>query len=355
MLRRLAPLLVVAALASCTDASPVARAPSPSPSASPSPAAPVTPPRPSPAAAGDVVLAVGSADRLSLYRLRSKSFRAELVRPLARPRNAANVFDVSLSAGPTPVTCVLWQLLADAGFEVRCYDWGDSTGVAVRAADAKTTALALSADGRALAWASSDLNPTLRVGRFVDGQAKDVKAYVGDPKLPPGNDPAKSFSGRGTAGLAWAGPAALAVNVSGESDEGSGLRRFHPGVTQGGWLYREDIAPPTLGRVYDGVCSATSTTAWALDRAQGVYDVNAVAPTRAVEISLPSGRLKRVISEPAEGRDVVAVSGGVRAVVYVTAAQDAGKDRRVYVRYPGAARGTVIEGLPDSRLVVAAA
>jgi hypothetical protein len=63
--------------------------------------------------------------------------------------------------------------------------------------------------------------------------------------------------------------------------------------------------------------------------------------------------VKHVVSEPAEGRDVVEVSGGSRAVVYVTDSSTAPSDRRVYVRYPGESRGTEITGLPDNKMIVA--
>lgn len=361
MLRSLAPLLVTGLLAGCTGSAPTAPTTAPSPAANPSAVASLsaTPPTaatpaPSTASPSDVVLAVAGETDVTLYRLRGGGVRAERVRGLAPPTGASGVFDVSLSAGPTPVTCAVWRLGADVeAFELRCYDWGDSTGRPVRGADRNTTALAVRADGRALAWADGSLNSTLRVGRLVDGQVTDVKSYVGDPGKPPGNDPNRSFSGRGPAGLAWAGPDALAISVGGESDEGSGLRRFVPGVTQGGWLYRDDVPAPALDRVYDGVSSATSTTAWALERAQGVVDSDEVAPTRAVEVALPSGRVTRVISEPAEGRHVVSVSGGVRALVYVTQPRDAETDPRVYVRYPGEPRGTRVSGLEDRRLVIA--
>ena len=358
MPRRLAPLLLLALITACTDPAPVAQSPVPSPtSVAPSPSPSVTPPRPSPPAAGDVVLAVGGGTKLALYRLRAGSTKAERVRTLVPPQPQINLYGVSLSAGPTPTTCAVWHFGPEGGkrFELRCYGWGDGEGAAVKGAGTDVRTAGISADGRRLAWANNELNPMLRVGRLADGQVSDVKAYVGDPKLPPGNDPQKSFSGRGAAGIAWAGQDALAITVGGESDEGSGLRRFVPGATQGGWLYREDVPSPTATRVYDGVRSATSTTAWALERLQGVVVDDDAPPQRAVEISLPTGRLKRVISEPAEGRYVAEVSGGSRAVVYATAALEADKERRVYVRWSGQARGAVVSGLPDSRVVVAGA
>jgi hypothetical protein len=104
--------------------------------------------------------------------------------------------------------------------------------------------------------------------------------------------------------------------------------------------------------VYDGVRTATSTTAWAIERPTWM-DENAPVAKRAVEIELPSGRVTQVVSEPAEGRDVVEVSGGPRAVVYVTESSTLPRDRRVYVRYPDQSRGTQVSGLPDNQLVVA--
>ena len=310
------------------------------------------------------MLAVGGGKRLALHRLRLRTTKAERVRELAPPQADVSLLDVSISAGPTPTTCAVWVLgPADtsrrARAELRCYAWGDAVGVPVRAAGSDAHAVGISADGRSLAWANSDLNPTLRIGALRDGQVTGARAFVGDANLPAGNDQARSFSGRGVGGVAWAG-AALAITVQGESDEGSGLRWFVPGSTQGGFLYELDVPPPDAERqrgygVYDRVRSATSTTAWALERPQGVVGDPQEPRPRAVEVSLPTGRIKRVVSEPAEGREVVAVSGSSRAVVYVTASLDAGKDRLVYVRWAGQARGSVIGGLPGSTMVVAAA
>jgi hypothetical protein len=357
-------------------------APQPSGGASPAPSvAHTTGPTPAaaiadagPPADGDVVLAVGeglqtrpdgvvATTSLSLYRLRAGSVSAEPVRTLAAPRAGASLYDVSVSAGPTPTTCAIWHVDQEnpqGGMELRCYRWGDSEGAAIKAAADDTFHLALSADGRSLAWTNNDTNQMLRIARLEASQVTDVREYLGDPGQPAGDGAyGPGGPGPGADGLAWAGPSALAITVVADSDEGLGLVRFVPASTARGWANDQaDVVPLSSAdrrrgyHAYDGVRSATSTTAWAIERRNYVYSPILVAQ-RAVEIELPSGRVKQVVSEPAEGRDVVEVSGGPRAVVYVTDSSSVPSDRRVYVRYPGESRGTEITGLPENQLVLA--
>jgi hypothetical protein len=343
--------------------------PSPAPSATPATEPTVAPAIgvAGPPAAGDVVLAVGGGPEtladgttatrsLSLYRLRAGSVSAEPVRTLIAPLDGASLLAASVSAGPTPTTCAIWYVdrqNIEAGRELRCYRWGDSKGTAVKASS-DASIVALSADGRSLAWVNNNggNNPMLRIGRVEGAQVTNVREYLGDP-----TQPATAFTSSGVGGLAWAGPGALAIDDVADSDEGQGLVRYVLGTPQRGWLRHDELVVPVPAAdrqrgyyVYDGVRSATSTTAWAIERPTWMDDTPPVGK-RAVEIELPSGRIKQVVSEPAEGRDVVEVSGGSRAVVYVTA--KGGTDRRVYVRYPGESRGTEIKGMPDNTLIVA--
>lgn len=66
---------------------------------------------------------------------------------------------------------------------------------------------------------------------------------------------------------------------------------------------------------------------------------------RAVRVDLDSGRVRDVVAFPRQGRDVLSVSGGPHAALYVTAAVT-GEDVIISVRYAGEERGAPVEGLP---------
>jgi hypothetical protein len=296
---------------------------------------------------------------LELYGLTGHT--AVRVQALASPGAAARVLSVSLSGGPAPLVCAVWDLTGPAAYErgenrLLCYPTGAAAGVEVVEAGKDVGVVAVRPDAGALAWVDTADNQTLTVATFREGKATDLRHYLAEPGQPAGWGE-KSFTGEGAADLAWATPGELVISVVVESDDGPAPRRFALPASGdgGGWLAAPRVAVPTSETgyfTYDSITSASGTQA--LARVRSTWMDEGGKPDRAVRIDLSSGAVRDVLATAAEGRSITHVSGDAGTVVYRTSGPEGGDpavakdpEPKVYVRYRGDARGTMVAGLPD--------
>jgi hypothetical protein len=348
VLRRSPLLLLVLATACSSGSSPAAPAASkPAPtSAAPSPVSPPVPPR--------TVAVVRPAGPVELYALLgAAATRSARLQP---PKPTATALQVTGSAGPDRVVCVLWQLReteypAAPDRRLVCYPAaGAPVTVSAAGSDAKT--IAVRPDGRALAWSDShpEGNETITTATYTAGRTTDLHKYLARPAQPAGSS-AKSFTGSSADDLAWNGPAELVITVGIQSDDGSGPVRFPLGDPKKGWLdgakvstSREDAARGYF--TYDRIVAVDDSTALAVERPQGLGD-GPQPPERAVRIALSTGRVLDVVATAAAGRYLSNVSGDRAVALYRTAANEEGSpDPKVYVRTAADPRGTPVTGLP---------
>jgi hypothetical protein len=315
---------------------------------------------------GSVVVAVARASGdLEFYRI-GPSHQAERLRSFAPPRGGTQVASVSLTAGAKPNACALWiEQSRASGWnvfpswrEVICYSLTGTGGqYTLTGFPKQPDYLALSHDGRALAW---EAIPTGR------GYTNDLyfaklrgRSLTDITRVPPGDHGCCVHA----MGLAWAGQDRLVIDIEGQSDEGSAaaVMPLSRASIRRGW--RRAVAvffdPPArdfkAGYDHiDGVVSASRQTALAIERPGFVAAQRKPPGSRAVQLTLSTGRISAVIASADTGRSVVSVSGRPRAFVYQT--QDAARmtAARYYLRLAGQSVGTLITGLPEDALSVTA-
>jgi hypothetical protein len=308
------------------------------------------------AAAAPLVVAVGdSRGGLALYAVAPGGHAAVLLRRLEGPAKKV-VTAVSLSGGGSPTACAVWREQPEdtgAPHELRCYGPGAIEGRVV-ARDAGD-AVGVRQDGRALAWTDNggNENQTLLVADLAADAATVRTREKYAPGYPPGAPALESLTQ-----LDWLGPRTLGATSEGQDDEGRGLcvvdldhPRGHEGIGFGRCLH------PASGSGYAHFEQAAALGAGvvvAVERDLACCSGSAHrAPGRAVRLRLSDGSVLGVFATPRPGRDVVDVSGGSRAVLYMTAV-DYKKQLAVYVRWSGEVRGVPVTGLPTDALLVAA-
>ena len=350
MLRRACALALLVLAAACGGGDPSS---APTPSAAPSVA---------PSAAARLLAVARAAGPLELYGLTGHT--AVRVQTLTSPDPAARVVSLSLSGGPSPLVCAVWDLTGPAAdrrddHRLLCYPTGAAAGVEIAEAGTDVAVVAVRPDAAALAWVNTADNETLTVASFEKGKANDLRRYVADTSKPAGSGE-KSFTGEGASSLAWATPSELVISVVVESDDGPAPRRFALPASGdgGGWLKAPRVVVPATEKgyfAYDSVVSASGPQALARMRSSWMDEGH--QPDRAVRIDLASGAVREVLATAAEGRSITHVSGDGGTVVYRTAeppdrAVEPDIDPKVYVRYTGDARGTQVTGLPADVAVV---
>jgi hypothetical protein len=354
-------LPVLLALTACgTGEDPVARPTPTSSAASPTSAAsPVAAQQP---VEGDLVLAVASPEKgLVLHRVAEGQRAATPYLTLQGPSGTV-VAGVSLSGGTSPTVCAVWLQAGDPDegalqLELRCYAPGDTVGTAVVTQELPGRRVGVRADGGAVAWTESSGNQALVVAGLQGDVATERSRELYVPQQPPeGGLPV------GLDDLDWLGERTLAVTDVGDSDEGKGLcvvdlddpragersgfgRCLSPGAEeqQAGFAHFAEAA---------GVAAGEAVTVM---RPRNCCGEDAQSPgARAVRIRLTDGAVLEVVAIPREGRDVVDISGGPRAVAYATAETESGQNRSFSLRWSDEQRGGPISGLPsDATLVVA--
>jgi hypothetical protein len=330
---------------------------------------PPTSPAPgiSPAAAqqpveGDLVLAVTSPeDGLLLHRVAEGQRTATPYLTLQGPPDSV-VKGVSLSGGTSPTVCAVWWPTSDPDdgvrqSELRCYPPGETDG-AVVVATQPGHRVGVRPDGGAVAWTEPGNNQHLVIADLAGGVATERSREPYAPGLP------EDFGGlpQGLDDLDWLDGRTLAVTDVGDSDEGKGLcvvdlddpragersgfgRCLTPGTEeqQAGFAHFAEAVSLSPGEVLTVMRPSTCC----LEGAQ-------TPGARAVRIDLTDGEVLEVVAFPREGRDVVDISGGPRAVAYATAESGSGQDRSYSLRWSGEQRGAPLTGLPsDATLVVA--
>ncbi|MBK5305740.1 MAG: hypothetical protein JJD92_03535 [Frankiaceae bacterium] len=327
--------------------------PTPTPTATGSPS-----PLPSPAAsalpaADSLLLAV--ADKrggLALYAVSRGSHSATLVRRLdGPPRHVVN--RVSLSSGNSPTACVVWgpaDVTSPSPRELRCYRPGSGAGRLV--SDKASYDVGVRADGRALAWTEG--NQDLVIADLA-GDVATVRARMPYAEgAPPGGYP------EGLGDLDWIGARTLVGTAVGDSDESIGLcvidldhPRGHPGAGFGRCLRPQGAEAQKGYAHFEEAALVAPGEAVVVERGQDCCGENDDAPAgRAVRLRLSDGAVLGVFATPRDGREVVDVSGGARAVLYTTARD--GKELAVSLRRAGEARGAPLTGLPTDLLLATA-
>lgn len=270
--------------------------------------------------------------------------------------------DVALAAGPDPLACVVWDdwtVVDDEGmpdYSISCYAAGSSDPSEVSTPDdVWISHVALRPDGSALAWSeyAPEGNGRVVVAPLDGTAAGEPDTWLADPTRPAGRD---TFTGLGVSDLAFAGDTSrVVVSVQAQSDDGGGLGIIDAADPTGTWRPQAPFVSPQEPQVHDtldGVRSATGDTAWAVLATDGLLRLDTAAPGDvAVEVSLSDGRVLRTLVTPAEGRDVLSVSGNSRTIAYVTRPSDEGDapgERRHYLRWTGEDAGTLLEGLGDA-------
>jgi hypothetical protein len=356
-------ILVLLAVTACTGSSeaPVAAPTSSATTATASPAPPSAPTAVSAVSEAPpssvLLVAADPVGNAGLYSLAPRSRHAQLVRDVDS-HGDSSITSVSLSAGPTPTICAVWNGQAEPpqGSHLRCYAPGDSLGRIVRSEN--PLAVAVRGDGRAVAWLEAEANSnTALVVADLAGDVARVRyraGYAAD--LPPdGGIP------EGVNDVDWLGPRTLALTDVGDSDEGKGLcvldldrPRERTAIGFGRCL---EPSAAEARRRYDRFEHATALppgTVLTVERGHRCCDDPLGPPGRAVVVRLSDGAVREVVATPASGRAVVDVTGGPRAVIYVTAGEDEAKGRIVYVRWPGEAHGAAVSGLLELTRDVAA-
>jgi hypothetical protein len=328
--------------------------------------APVTEPAPtSPSAVpaqqpaeGDLVLAVAGPDGLVLHRLEQGSRTAEPFRELSGPDGAV-VSAVSLSSGQSPTVCVLWGEVVgpaegEPQSELHCYAPGATSGRLVSAQQPGPD-VAVRADGRAVAWTEGSLDQSLVVADLDGDRAQERLRERYAPDVPP-----DVGLPQGLHDLSWVDEQTLAVTDVADSDEGRGLCLVDladprqqesgfgrclapgPGEQEAGFALFEQAVPVAPGEVVT------------VERPRRCCDDAPEPGARAVRIRLADGDVLEVVAFPREDRDVVDLSGGPSALVYVTG--EAFPDRRLAfsVRWSGEERGAPLTGLPSDTTTVVA-
>lgn len=361
-----ATLLVVPAL----DSEPVRPAdggritPAPLPSPTGTGSAPETgqpTPQPTSAPVDGISMAVTYGTSVAIYSVDNAGTAVRRGRQLAPPTPGASVLDVSVASGSDPVACVVWQLSGgdrEDGSEraLACYTAGSGDAVVADEAGTDPNTVAVSPDGSHVAWSQDrpGHNGAVAAATLDGAEVGQPRRWLADPARPTSGE--QAFTGSTVDDLAWAGNTSrLVLSVAVQSDDDPGLAVLDTSEQGQGWLPRPLLAVPSpqapgeLDR-YRSVSSASETTALAL---LSSYENDGEAPgQRAVEVDLSSGEVRATLSVPAEGRDVVAVSGSSRAAVYSTAPRSGGEETH-YVRWPGDAKGSPLEGLPPGARVVA--
>lgn len=289
---------------------------------------------------------------LELYRI-DRTRRASLLRTLRGPTAGAQALDVAMTAGAAPKICATWLTQGEAGDRLArsallCYAPAATKGTTVATGDAQPSQIALTPDGRRLAWSelSRGMNERVLAGVLDQGTVSEVRSFRARR-----GEPADQFNGHGVGDLAWVGTGKVAISEVVESDDGPALRLFDvssPGDR--GWLDAVRVEPSkadfTAGYwTYDGVASVEGMTAIAVERTS--YQAEPRVPHRAVRIALPSGRILEVLATAGADRDMLEVSGSDRAVVYTTASRTESTTFRTSVRFAGEAKGAPVVGLPE--------
>ena len=290
---------------------------------------------------------------LSLYQLPAGSSRATRWRTLAGPDDRV-VQSVSLSAGESPTVCAVWREPdGEPAADLLCYEPGSDEGRVV-ASPGGYGAVAVRPDGRALAWAGGGFNQTLTVADYEDGVAtvRTEERYAA-------GQPEDAALPAGVGRLDWVTDELLAVQHEGDSDEGLGLCFYDPAVPRArdamgfGRCVGPDKGEQDAGYYrFEGAAALSGAEVVTVERPRWCCGSEPPGPgARAVRLRPSDGKVLGVVAFPREGRDVTSVSGGPRAVVYVTSADR--EDAVVSVRWGVDGPGTPISGLPAGASVVA--
>jgi hypothetical protein len=285
-----------------------------------------------------------SAPGLALYSLAPGGHAAVLLRRLVIPESTSP-WAISLSAGTRPTVCAVFEPTMDRPNELWCYPPGASRGRLVT--KNVSYAVAVRADGRALAWTDAAPNQGLVVADLAGDVAtvRSRQRYVADR-------PADEGVPESLDALSWLGPRTLAGTSGGDSDEGRGLclidldhPRGHVGQGFGRCLHPTGKDADVGYAHFEQAALVRPGVVAVTERAMGCCSEENPAPdARAVEVRIEDGTVVGVVATPRPGRNVIQISGGPRALVYLTAAP------RTFgvtasVRWAGQAHGTPITGL----------
>jgi hypothetical protein len=336
-LRRVLPLALAAALASCTSGTP-----EPTASASPTPSATTT----QVSSSRSLLLAVTRKDEegIDVYRVDDKR-RAVRIGRIDPPVGHGPRYAVTVGGGLSPDVCVLWgefPVTTDAGGaeSAYCYPGGRGPGTPVARGGSFGT-IALDPTGKHLFWSTvgeAEENEGGVVADYSLGTVAHQRHFDFDCE-------------RHLLAAAWAGPTRLVVHcTSGDNDDPGELSTFElGGATASAAPGRQVGDEEQLGTPapWDG------TTVLAVERQCDARCQEALKTSdvvgrqaRVVRVDLRTGRVVEVVATAAAGRFVDVVTGGPHGVVYGTRPESSYSPLKAYLRWPGEKHGVPITGLP---------
>lgn len=269
--------------------------------------------------------------------------KARLVETISPALQGGTPDEVSLSAGARPLTCLVWRDSAgvgNQGSQVWCYPFGGTKGWRVPDTGFPTGSIKLRPDGKALMWVSG-------LDEMGDQQELVVAALSAGGASGVVRHPLSNVSAHGhkiacsneLTRIAWVDDTRILISCLHEDREGSDV--LLQSLSGGATSVSLDEEPPYTSFEFS---SADATSALAIQTGDcRPHCDTTVAPSRAVRFDLRTGKVISVIARALSGRFVQSVSGGPRALLYVTSDDE---DRRVYVKLPGESKGVLVTGFP---------
>lgn len=312
-------------------------------------------------ARGVTVGVIRKSGALAVYRI-GRDRRARPVADFAAPHPGEHALSVSLTSGPRPRACATWVHYDETELPVApaslvCYQPDSSPQPStIAGVTGVPGAVALSADGRDIAWI--DFRPSNYETDVVFGHLSGDRVTA-IRRVLPGHGMQCSPCLEGVAEVAWAGNGALMLSREGQDDEGAGLGRLplDDRHIRRGWLDGARTMSPSRTdqayRFFDDVVSADGHAALAVERPSENGPPPRGVRGRAVRVDLATGRRVDIIGTALPGRDVTAVSGGPAGVIYRTESGSQ-NDPRYYLLLPGDTVGRPILGLPADAVDVVA-
>jgi hypothetical protein len=288
--------------------------------------------------------------RVGLYHIPTRTHAARLVETLEPPSGTARALSVRLTVGAHPQAFVLWKDSAGTVLLRYTDDSPDGDRIALGVAP---TSVAISADGRKIAWLAGkppgyEPNPDVFVADLSGNGVRAVTQLRADANSARGGGDTQYAPSVGE--MTWAGDTSLLLGLEYESGEGDKLVRVDVDQAKGaGWGERTGFMGPTHAEVtkgfelFDVTCPSEGGRALAVEGPRLHVD----GPTRAVWLDVATGEVLGVVATPASGRSVVSVSGGSRGALYETSGP---QGDRTYWRTGGEARGQLLVGLPPGPL-----
>lgn len=332
-------------------------------------------PTPTSVSGTSILLAVAPEDGgLDLYRAGSNA-EAVKVATLKGPAYHPYAQVITMAAAVDPAICVLWSEREEQAERplVQCYEPKTSAGLApetyggvpVKGLPDDVSSIALSADGRQLAW----LDPEPAPGRenrvlVVTGPLAQDRTVRPLRKVAPEGASKRQVpdSEYLTADeVLWAGSTALVVTACCTSDRPE--ERVVPlddASVRGGWLEAAiDVGYVEQDPTWEDEFVIAADDRTAILRQRNPFAENGSTTDRVIRVDRRTGKLLQVLALPGTGRQFTRVTGGERGLVFTTdlVPPDEGEAPEpapeTFLLPPGQTTGRPLTGMPEGAFVVA--